>query len=227
MSPIWMCLSAKKPQKVNSESCEISDKVLTLPNVISFVRLLMVPVFFVLLLNGYRFESLAFFILASITDFVDGQVARRTNSVSKLGKLLDPAIDTILMFTGVLGVVLIGQLPLWIALLVFAREAFLLIGAFVLLSMKQITIAVIYPGKIATTLLFIGFAGMILGQPLIEGLNVTSATWLPGFNQSMVPMWIWFVYSGLLLQVAVTIFYCIKAIEKLRNGNDVSNINAF
>lgn len=212
-----MCLSAKSLKKVSNVKNELSDKILTLPNVISFLRLLMVPAFLYFLLNGYRLEGLIFFSIAAATDFVDGQVARRTHSESKLGKVLDPAIDTVLMFTGVIGVVLIGDVPMWIAILVIFREAFLLIGGAILLSTKKITIPVIYPGKFATTFLFVGFAGIMLGQPIIAGLGLVDFTWLPGFNNSMVPMWIWLIYTGLILQLAVTIFYCKQAIFKLRS----------
>lgn len=194
---------------------EVTSKVLTLPNVVSFIRLLMVPAYLGLLFNGHRVAALVTFSVAAATDFLDGQIARRTHSVSKLGKLLDPAIDTILMFTGVLGVVLIGELPLWFAILIFAREAFLLIGGGILLRKCSITVPVIYPGKFATTFLFVGFAGMMLGAPLVPGLGLCDIGWLPGFNFDAVAAWVWLVYLGLAMQIGVTIYYCIVAAGKL------------
>ena len=194
---------------------EVTDKILTAPNVISAVRLLMVPVYLVLLFNGYDVSALVVFSVAALTDFVDGQVARRTHQVSKLGKLLDPAVDTILMFTGVLGVVLIGRLPAWFAVLLLAREAFLLVGGGILLKTRDIHVPVVYPGKVATTLLFVGFAGMFLNAPTVPGLGLCDIAWLPGFNGDACAVWVWFVYVGLVLQIGVTVYYCKVAWSKL------------
>lgn len=195
---------------------EVTDRICTVPNLISFIRLLLVPVYLILLFSGYDIAALVVFATAALTDFVDGQVARRTHSVSKLGKLLDPAIDTILMFTGVLGVVLIGRLPAWFAVLIVAREAFLLLGGGILLKRYAISVPVIYPGKFATTFLFAGFAGMLLNMPLVPGLGICDISWLPGFNSDLVAVWIWLLYIGLVLQIGVTVYYCVKAYEALR-----------
>lgn len=200
---------------IGSHSEEVSNKILTAPNVISAVRLLLVPIYLWLLFAGNDIAALVLFSVAALTDCLDGQVARRTNQVSKLGKLLDPAVDTVLMFTGVLGVVLVGRLPVWFAVLVFAREIFLLVGGGILLKRFGIQVPVIYPGKVATTLLFIGFAGMILNMPLIPGLGIIPVDWLPGFNDAPCALWVWFIYVGLVLQIAVTIYYCVQAWGKL------------
>lgn len=199
----------------NNADEEVSNKVLTAPNAISAVRLLLVPIYMWLLFNGHDIAALVLFSVAALTDFVDGQVARRTHQVSRLGKVLDPAVDTVLMFTGVLCVVLIGRLPVWFAVLIMAREAFLLIGGGILIRLYGITVPVIYPGKVATTLLFVGFAGMFLNAPVLPGLGWTDAGWLPGFNGSDCAVWVWFVYVGLVLQVAVTVYYCRQAWAKL------------
>ena len=199
------------------KDCEddVTDRILTVPNIISFIRLLMVPVYLVLLLNDMRIAALVVFGVAAATDFLDGQIARRTHCVSKLGKLLDPAVDTVLMFAGVLGVVLIGELPLWFAVFIIAREVFLLIGGLVLLTRFDIRVPVVYPGKVATTLLFFGFCGMMLGLPLVAGIPLTQIPWLPGLNQDPACIWIYFIYPGLLLQIGVTVYYCIVAAGKL------------
>lgn len=193
----------------------VSSKILTAPNVISAVRLLLVPIYLGLLFAGSDIAALVLFSVAALTDCLDGQVARRTNQVSKLGKLLDPAVDTVLMFTGVLGVVIIGRLPVWFAVLIFAREIFLLVGGGILLKRFDIRVPVVYPGKVATTLLFIGFAGMILNMPIIPGLGIVPVEWLPGLNAAPCALWVWFIYVGLVLQIAVTVYYCVQAWGKL------------
>lgn len=203
-----------------NEQYEASDKILTAPNVISFIRLLLVPFYLSLLFDGERVWALVVFIIAAASDFIDGQVARRTNQVSKLGKLLDPAIDTILMFTGVIGVVAIGDLPIWVAIYIIAREAFLLIGGAVLISRYDVRVPVIYPGKFATTFLFAGFAGMFLGAPVLNGLGVIPVSWLPGFNNDAYIVWVWLIYLGIALQIIVTVYYCWKAYVLLKNRTE-------
>lgn len=203
-----------------NEQYEASDKILTAPNVISFIRLLLVPFYLSLLFDGERVWALVVFVVAAASDFIDGQVARRTNQVSKLGKLLDPAIDTILMFTGVIGVVAIGDLPVWIAIYIIVREAFLLIGGAILISRYDVRVPVIYPGKFATTFLFTGFAGMFLGAPVLDGLGIVSVPWLPGFSNDAYIVWVWLIYLGITLQIIVTVYYCWKAYVLLKNRTE-------
>ena len=199
-----------------SDEEQVTNRVFTLANAISFIRLLMVPAYLVLLLHGYDVLATALFAAAALTDFIDGQVARRTHTVSKLGQLLDPAVDRILMITGVLGVFLVGRIPLWIILVVLARDLLMLIGGGILLTKYKIRIPVIYPGKVATTLLFIGFAGLLLNWPMVAGLGWCDIAWLPGFTDQPVSWGIWFLYVGLILGVATTAYYCVRALEELK-----------
>lgn len=202
----------------------VTDKVLTIPNVISFIRLCMVPVYLVLLLNGQNISAAIVFAVAAATDFLDGQIARRTHCVSKLGQLLDPVVDRTLMVAGVLGVFLAGRVPLWIIILIVARDALVLGGGAWLLFKRSIRIPVIYPGKFATTFLFIGFAALILNWPLVPGLGICDISWLPGFNGAEVCWGIWFIYIGLVLSLGTTVYYVRAAIRALaqKKGNAVA-----
>lgn len=199
-----------------SDEEQVTNRVFTLANAISFIRLLMVPAYLALLLHGCDVLATVLFAAAALTDFVDGQVARRTHTVSKLGQLLDPAVDRILMITGVLGVFLVGRIPLWIIVVVLARDLLMLIGGGILLTKYKIRIPVIYPGKVATTLLFVGFAGLLLNWPLVAGLGWCDIAWLPGFTDQPVSWGIWFLYAGLILGVATTAYYCVRALEELK-----------
>lgn len=107
----------------------------------------MVPVYMVLLLNGYDLLATFMFALAAGTDWIDGQLARRTNCVSKLGQLLDPAVDRVLMICGVIGLMLVGRLPIWIVFVVLGRDLMLLVGGAYLLKRYHERVAVIYPGS--------------------------------------------------------------------------------
>ena len=190
----------------------VTNRIFTIPNVISFIRLCMVPVYMVLLLNGYDLLATFMFALAAGTDWIDGQLARRTNCVSKLGQLLDPAVDRILMSCGVIGLMLVGRLPIWIVFVVLGRDLMLLVGGAYLLKRYRERVAVIYPGKVATTFLFVGFAGLLLNMPLIGG------SWLPGFGFEACSWGIWFVYAGLLLGLFTTLYYVLAGYRKMQKA---------
>jgi cardiolipin synthase len=205
-------------QHTENDQEEVLDKIFTIPNLISFIRLCLVPVFFYLLLQENNLAAAIVFAVSAGTDFIDGQVARRTHTVSRLGQLLDPAVDRILMIFGVIGLFMVGRLPLWIILVVLIRDLFLLAGGYYLLKRYQIRVPVIYPGKVATTFLFIGFAGLVLNMPLIAGLGICDIWWLPGFNMLPVSWGIWFVYAGLLLAVATTTYYIYAGVKKMNEA---------
>ncbi|MDO5042051.1 MAG: CDP-alcohol phosphatidyltransferase family protein [Slackia sp.] len=198
---------------------QVTNRIFTLANVISFIRLCMVPAYLVFLLEGHDILATFLFALAASTDFVDGQLARRTHTVSRLGQLLDPAVDRVLMIAGVVGLLLVGRLPLWIIVVVIARDLFLLCGAAFLLRYKK-RVAVVFPGKVATTLLFVGFAGLLLNFPLIPGLGICDVSWLPGFNAESVSWGIWFVYAGLVLALATTALYIYRGWQALQEGRN-------
>ncbi len=197
---------------------QVTDKIFTVANVISFIRLCMIPIFLILLMGGNDIAATFMFALAACTDWVDGQVARRTNTVSKLGQLLDPAVDRILMICGVVGLLLVERLPMWVVVVVLARDLILLLGGLYLLKRWKTRVAVIFPGKVATTFLFIGFAGLLLNFPLIAGLGITSVAWLPGFNGEPVSWAIWFVYLGLVLALFTTLYYVLMGYRKMQKA---------
>lgn len=196
----------------------VTNRIFTIPNVISFIRLCVVPVYMVLLLNGYDLLATFMFALAAGTDWIDGQLARRTNCVSKLGQLLDPAVDRVLMSCGVIGLMLVGRLPIWIVFVVLGRDLMLLVGGAYLLKRYHERVAVIYPGKVATTFLFVGFAGLLLNMPLIGGLGWFEASWLPGFGFEACSWGIWFVYAGLLLGLFTTLYYVLAGYRKMQKA---------
>lgn len=216
-----MALGASIQNLLGSTSDEagVSNRILTIPNVISFVRLCCIPVFFVLLINEYNIAATVLFAVAAATDWVDGKIARATNSVTKLGQVLDPAIDRLLMISGGIGLLIIGRLPLWIFILVILRDVLMLFAGVYILNKWKLRVRVIYLGKVATTFLYVGFAGLLLNDPLIPGLGIVSTSWLPGFNSMMFSWAIWPIYIGLILAIITTFHYCrwgLKEIEKLK-----------
>lgn len=201
-----------------NEEIEVTSKVLTVPNVITFIRLCMAPLAFALLVSGNNLAACAVFSVSAATDFLDGQIARRTHTVSKVGQLLDPMVDRLLMICAVLGLLILGWLPLWIVILVLARDALLLCGGAYLFKHYGIRIPVIYAGKVGTTCLFIGLAGLMLNMPLIPGLGWCDFPWLPGFNSVSCSWGIWLIYLGLCIGVCTTIYYVVQGYLRLRKA---------
>ena len=207
------CMSVAKGELSNQQnsSYQVSDKILTIPNVVSFVRLCLVPLYLVLLFDGRNVAAAIVFGIAAGSDFIDGQIARRTNSVSKLGQLLDPAVDRVLMISGVLGVCAVGRVPLWAVVFIVARDLYLLYGGVVLTFKYHRRVPVIFAGKVATTLLFVGFGFLLLNMPQVTGLAILETSLLPGFNASQVSIGIWFVYAGLFISLFTTAHYIYSA----------------
>ena len=195
---------------------EVTDRILTAANVITFIRLCMAPIALIVLLSGHDIAATVIFALTAATDFLDGQVARRTHTVSRLGQLLDPAVDRLLMICAVVGLLIVGRLPLWIVVIVLLRDGLLLVGGAWLLKKHGIRVPVIYAGKFATTFLFVGMAGLMLNVPQIPGLGLCDFAWLPGFNSVSTSWGIWLIYLGLCLGVITTIYYVYSALKKLR-----------
>ncbi len=101
------------------------SKVFNLPNILTFLRILLVPILVVVLLTkfeGKEFVGLGLFLLAALTDFLDGFIARRFGLVTRLGKLLDPAADKILTSAAFISLVELGRAPAWIVVTIVARE---------------------------------------------------------------------------------------------------------
>lgn len=209
--------------QIEKQEAEVTDRILTAANVITFVRLCMIPVALGFLLSGNDIVATVLFALTAATDFVDGQVARRTNTVSKLGQLLDPVVDRLLMICVVIGLLIVGRLPAWIVVLVLARDVLLILGGGWLLKRYGVRVPVVYAGKVATTFLFIGFAGLILNMPLIDGLGWCDIAWLPGFNSVSCSWGIWCVYIGLCIGVFTTIYYVVRAHSLLQEARDTLN----
>jgi cardiolipin synthase (CMP-forming) len=150
-----------------------SNRVLTVPNLISFARILLIPVFVLLLLNdGTERAGLLLLGFVVSTDWVDGQIARRTGQVSELGKILDPVADRLAIAAALVTLVVIGAFPLWAALLILVRDAAILIAGIALLR-RGIRIDVRVIGKVATFSLMFAVPAIAWGN-LGLGLDATA-----------------------------------------------------
>ncbi len=182
--------------------------VYTVANIVTLLRLILVPIFFAVMINGEN-DVLAFalFAIAASTDWLDGQIARRTGTVTALGKAIDPLVDRLLIASGLLGLYVVDRLPLWIMIVLFARDIYLGFGAWQLEQHHRSRLSVTFAGKVTTALLLIGFSDLILNWPMVPGLNLIDSPALPGFGSSEAALGIWFVYAGLVFSLVSAIQY--------------------
>jgi cardiolipin synthase len=149
----------------SAPSSVASDRIWTIPNVISFIRLLGVPLFLYLLL-GPQHDIAAVIVLAvgGTTDWVDGYVARRMNSVSRLGELLDPFADRLYILATLVGFTIRGVVPWWLTGALLLREFVLGVALLVLRRHGYGPPPVHYVGKTGTFVLLGAFPIILLAR---------------------------------------------------------------
>ena len=143
----------------------VGHRVLTIPNIISIVRLAGVPLFLWLMLvpeaDGW---ALAVLFVSGLSDFADGYLARRLNQTSKVGEILDPVADRLYILSTVIGLAARGIIPWWVAVLLPARDAFLWCLVPFLRTRGYSSLPVHFLGKAATANLLYAFPLLLLGD---------------------------------------------------------------
>jgi cardiolipin synthase len=128
----------------------VSSRIVTVPNILSLLRLLLIPVFLVLLVLGHFGWALLLIAVSAITDFVDGYVARHFNQVSRLGQLLDPAVDRLFILSTLIGLGYVDVLPWWLVAVIIGRDLLLLVLGVVLANHRFGPLPVHHLGKMGT-----------------------------------------------------------------------------
>ncbi len=145
---------------------------MNLPNKLTLLRVCLIPFFvFFLLFDGgqnqtYRYVSTAIFIVASLTDLLDGKIARKYNLVTNFGKFMDPLADKLLVCSALIGLTQLGQIPAWMVILIISRE-FIISGFRLVASDNGVVIAASYWGKFKTTFQMISVVLLILKIPAL------------------------------------------------------------
>lgn len=163
---------------------------LNLPNLLTIGRILLVPILVVVLLtelDGKEFIGLGVFLLAALTDFLDGFLARRRREVTQLGKLLDPAADKILTSAAFISLVGLDLAPAWMVVIIVARE-FAVSALRSLAASQSLVLAAGLSGKIKTTAQIVAISLLIVSDQL-------------GSFQHLAPVALWValvitIYSG-------------------------------
>ena len=143
-----------------------------LANLFTCLRIVLIPVVVWLIavastsrVDGAHYWALGVFMFAAATDFIDGQIARRTDTISEFGKVVDPLADRLLVISVLVALMWRHFLPLWMGLLIVSRDALMLIGAPVVgINDKAVReqLAVHWTGKLATALLFTAICAFVL-----------------------------------------------------------------
>lgn len=142
---------------------------MNLPNKLTLFRVILIPFFVFFLLAPYftgygNYIAVAVFIVASITDFLDGHIARKRNLVTNFGKFMDPLADKLLVCSALICLIELDRLPAWIVIIIIARE-FIISGFRLIASDNGVVIAASYWGKFKTTFQMLMVIALILDIP--------------------------------------------------------------
>ncbi|TMK99338.1 MAG: CDP-alcohol phosphatidyltransferase family protein [Actinobacteria bacterium] len=181
------------------------DRIATVPNVVSFFRILLIPVFVVLILH-HGTETAGLLLLGAVvaTDWVDGYIARHTDQVSTVGKILDPVADRLAIMAALVAMVARDAFPLWAALLVIVRDGLILLAGFAMLIALKVRLEVRWIGKAATF-------GLMSGIPLVAWGNFGLS-----LHRIALPAG-WVLYGiGIVLYYAATAIYAADVARAVR-----------
>jgi cardiolipin synthase len=178
-----------------------TERVWTIPNVLSFLRLASVPVFVWLFVSGQEKAAVALFIVGGWTDFFDGYIARRTGAVTELGKLLDPLADRICIVALALALLLTDALPVWLVAIVIARDLAVLVVWSVLERRGFARIPVNFVGKCATAALLFGLGWSAWSQTSWPAASFAGEV---GFGFVLAGAVLYWIAAALYVRVLLT-----------------------
>ena len=147
---------------------------MNLPNKLTTLRMLLVPVFIIVYLLGYEIPSLIIFAIASFTDFLDGYLARKYNLISNYGKIMDPLADKLLVTAALVCMVQTGIVPAWMVIVILARE-FAITGLRAVAASEGTVIAAAWSGKIKTVTQMIAIIFLLLDNWPFSLFNIPFA----------------------------------------------------
>lgn len=132
--------------------------MMNLPNMLTILRMCLIPIFAALYYSTFRPWALAVYLLAAFTDFLDGYLARKWNQITSFGKLMDPLADKLMTLTMLFCLTDTGYLPLWVPVLLLVKEAVMVVGSAALLGGRKVVVMANWAGKAATVALIVAVA---------------------------------------------------------------------
>ncbi len=179
---------------------------MNLPNKLTILRVLMIPFFVVFMLWNItgaadKWIAAAIFIIASLTDLLDGKIARKYNLVTNFGKFMDPLADKLLVGAAMICLVEMGRLPAWIVIIIISRE-FIISGFRLIASDNGVVIAASYWGKFKTVFQMAMIIVLIFDLGGFFGMIETALIWI-----------------SLILTIVSLADYVVKNLGVLKDGN--------
>jgi len=174
--------------------------MLTIPNFLTLLRIIAIPVFLILVNNHRYAAALVLFMAAGITDTIDGVIARLTNAKSELGATMDPLADKLLLLSSFVILTWLGAIPSWLFILALTRDVVVLSGYLVIYFVSTpMQVDPTFIGKLNTfmEMFTIGFALLTLARPEIPMATVNLMTWY-ATGLTTTTSGVHYVYSGLL-----------------------------
>lgn len=174
---------------------------INIPTVLTFSRIVIIPLF-IIAVREHPFLGVLIFCIASLTDFLDGYLARRTGKITEFGVILDPIADKFLIISALIVLVDMGRLSVWIATVMIARD-FLITGLRIFALSKDIVIPAEFGGKLKTFFQTVGIIFLILWDS--TGIDLSDA--------GTVSVWI-----ALLLSIISGINYTVNFLKTLKDS---------
>ena len=191
-----------------------------MPNALTVLRILMVPLFLVFLLADggndvtLRWWALVVFLVAMFTDFVDGYLARRNNLITNFGKIADPIADKSLMAAALIGLAIIVELPWWVPVIILVREFGITVLRFFMIRIAVMPAS--RGGKIKTVLQTAAIALFLLIFPLSDVVAPVVYTIL------LVIAWI-IMTAAIVVTIVTGVDYCVQAAKLYKDAKNGGN----
>lgn len=179
---------------------KLFSNVWTIPNVLTMIRLILVPVFAAVYVSGHPKWALAVYCTASLTDLLDGYLARKLNQITDFGKLFDPLADKLMVLTALICQGTAGILPWPAILIVLVKEIYMIAGGAFMLG-KDIVVYANYFGKTATVCFVASLILSFFHQELTE--------W--GVQLDIILLW-----AAVGLAILAMTVYTVQAVKKIR-----------
>ena len=193
---------------------KLFSNVWTIPNVLTMIRIILIPVFVVLFFKGHKMAALAVFCAASLTDMLDGYLARKLNQITDFGKLFDPLADKLMVLTAMVCQTFWGPLPPVAVIIVAAKELMMVLGGVFMLS-RNVVVYSNYFGKAAQ----VGFiASLVLSFFHDKFLAGNIVLW--GATPDILVLWI-----TVALAIAAMVIYAAGAMKTIQKKDEKHDEN--
>lgn len=199
----WLDCPAERAKTVKKLFQKYFTDIWNVPNVLTMLRLALIPVFVALFATGHDKLALLVFLIASFTDFLDGYLARRNNQITAFGKLMDPLADKVMVVTALICQGIVGVFPWSAIVIVLLKELIMILGGVVMLKND----VVVYSNLLGKTAQCSFIAALVLSFYHAEFLS-----W--GFPLDRVILWL-----SVILTLCALVDYGIAAIKTLRSKN--------